>query len=93
MMKTLGCWFSNQTATWFKEGIHKLVPSYKCLNVKGDYVEKYTNACFCIIIIKDDLDRRIKSYEHVTRMEPERLSKQAMKKRELGLDDTDGKIS
>ena len=55
MMKTLGCWFSNQTATWFEEGIHKLVPSYdQCLNVKGDYVEKYTNACFCIII-KEDL--------------------------------------
>ena len=31
---------NNQTATWYEEGIQKLVPRYKCLNVKVDYVEK-----------------------------------------------------
>ena len=34
-------WLNNQAATWYEEGIHKLVPRYeKCLNVKGDYVKK-----------------------------------------------------
>ena len=36
-----GCWLNNQAATWYKEGIHKLVLRYeRCLNVKGYYVEK-----------------------------------------------------
>ena len=26
-------------ATWYDEGIHKLMPRYNCLNVKGDYNE------------------------------------------------------
>ena len=34
-------WLNNHAATWYDKGIHKLVPRYdKCLNVKGDYVEK-----------------------------------------------------
>ena len=34
-------WTMLLAATWHEEGIHKLVPRYdKCLNVKGDYVEK-----------------------------------------------------
>ena len=34
-------WLNSQAATWYDESIHKLVPRYvKCLNVKGDYVEK-----------------------------------------------------
>ena len=33
-------WLNNQAATCYEEGIHKLVPKYKCLDVKGDYVEK-----------------------------------------------------
>ena len=33
-------WLNSQAATWYEEGIHKLVPRYKCLNVKGDFVEK-----------------------------------------------------
>ena len=33
-------WVNNQAAIWYVEGIHKLVPRYKCLNVKGDYVER-----------------------------------------------------
>ena len=34
-------WLDNQAATWYDEGIHKLVPRYdKCLNVKCDYVER-----------------------------------------------------
>ena len=34
-------WLNSQVATWYDEGIHKLVPRYeKCLNVKGDYVKK-----------------------------------------------------
>ena len=41
----------------YEEGIHKLVPRYdKCLNVKGDYVNKEKKVCsttfmfsFCII--------------------------------------------
>ena len=33
-------WRMLSLATWYEEGIHKLVPWYdKCLNVKGDYVE------------------------------------------------------
>ena len=37
MMKT---WRTLSAATWYEEGIPKLVPRYeKCLNVKGDYVE------------------------------------------------------
>ena len=33
-------WLYNQAATWYEEGIHKLVPRCdKCLNVKDDYVE------------------------------------------------------
>ena len=55
-----GCWLNNQVATRYEEGIHKLVPMYdKCLNVKGDYMEKWTKAfaitwkfTFCIIIIE-----------------------------------------
>jgi len=31
-----------QAAFWYEEGIIKLVSRYdKCLNVQGDYVEKY----------------------------------------------------
>ena len=33
-------WLNNQAATWYEEGIQKLVPRYdKCLHVKGDCVE------------------------------------------------------
>ena len=36
---------NNQAATWYEEGIHKLVPSYdKCLNVKCDYDEDLKDA-------------------------------------------------
>ena len=58
MMKT---WRMLSAATWYEEGIHKLVPRYKCLNVKGDFVEKETKVCAktCIfsfrIIIKNIL--------------------------------------
>ena len=49
---------NNQVATWYEEGIHKLMPRYdKCPNVNGDYVEKLTKVCakicifsFCIVI-------------------------------------------
>ena len=37
-------WLNNQAATWYEEGIHKLVPRYKCLNVKGDYDEDLKDA-------------------------------------------------
>ena len=30
---------NSQAATWYDVGIHKLVPRYKCLNVKCDYDE------------------------------------------------------
>lgn len=34
-------WLTTQAATWYEEGIQKLVPRYdKCLNIGGDYVEK-----------------------------------------------------
>jgi histone-lysine N-methyltransferase SETMAR len=34
-------WLSSQVATFYKEGIQKLVPHYdKCLNNCGNYVEK-----------------------------------------------------
>ena len=34
-------WLNSQAATRYDEGIHKLMPRCeKCLNVKGDYVEK-----------------------------------------------------
>jgi len=34
-------WLSNQAATFFDNGIQKLVPRYdKCLNFNGSYVEK-----------------------------------------------------
>ena len=55
-------WLNNQAPTWYEENIHKLVPRYdKCLNVKGDYVEKQTKVCAktCIfsfrIIVKEYL--------------------------------------
>ena len=35
-----GCWLNNQAITWYEESIHKLVPKYKCLNVKDDCVER-----------------------------------------------------
>ena len=39
-------WLNSQAATLYSKGIHKLVPRYdKCLNVKGDYVEKQTKIC------------------------------------------------
>ena len=32
---------NNQAAVWYEEGISELVSRYdKCLNVRGDYVEK-----------------------------------------------------
>ena len=35
-----------QAAFWYEEGINKLVSRYdKCLNVQGDYVEKYVKVC------------------------------------------------
>ena len=30
-------WLNIQMATWYGEGIHKLMLRCKCLNVKGDY--------------------------------------------------------
>ena len=34
-------WLNNQAATWYEDCIHKLVPRYdKCLNVKGNHVER-----------------------------------------------------
>ncbi|XP_023228571.1 histone-lysine N-methyltransferase SETMAR-like [Centruroides sculpturatus] len=34
-------WLSHQAATFFEDGIQKLVPRYdKCLNINGNYVEK-----------------------------------------------------
>ena len=33
-------WLNNQATTRYVEDIHKLVPMYKFLNVKGDYVER-----------------------------------------------------
>ena len=34
-------WLNNRAATWYEEGIHKLVSrNDKCLIIKGDYVEK-----------------------------------------------------
>ena len=54
---------NSQAATWYDEGIHKLMPRYdKYLNVEGNYVEKHTKVSattcifsFCIIIIKEYL--------------------------------------
>jgi hypothetical protein len=35
-----------QAAVWYEEGTSKLVSRYdKCLNVQGDYVEKYVKVC------------------------------------------------
>ena len=40
-MKT---WRMLSVATWYEEGIHKLVPNYdKCLNAKGDYMDNRTH--------------------------------------------------
>ena len=37
---------NSQAAVWYEEGISKLVSRYdKCLNVQGDYVEKYVKVC------------------------------------------------
>ncbi|GFU60513.1 hypothetical protein TNCV_2197541 [Trichonephila clavipes] len=39
--KRLKQWLSNQAASFFDDGIQKLVPRYdKCLNSNGNYVEK-----------------------------------------------------
>ncbi|GFX67160.1 histone-lysine N-methyltransferase SETMAR [Trichonephila clavipes] len=38
---TVKQWLSNQAASFFDDGIQKLVPRYdKCLNSNGNYVEK-----------------------------------------------------
>jgi len=34
-------WLTSQAAAFYEEGIQKLVPRYdKCLNIRGEYVEK-----------------------------------------------------
>jgi len=33
-------WLHNLVSLFFDEGLQKLVPKYKCLNVVGNYVEK-----------------------------------------------------
>ena len=39
-------WLNSQAAVWYEEGISKLVSRYdKCLNVQGDYVEKWVKVC------------------------------------------------
>ena len=39
-------WLNSQAPVWYEEGISKLVSRYdKCLNVQGDYVEKYVKVC------------------------------------------------
>ena len=39
-------WLNSQVAVWYEEGISKLVSQYdKCLNVQGDYVEKWVKVC------------------------------------------------
>ena len=39
-------WLNSQAAVWYEEGISKLVSWYdKCLNIQGDYVEKWVKVC------------------------------------------------
>jgi hypothetical protein len=39
-------WLTSQAAVWYEEGISKLVSQYdKCLNVQGDYVDKWVKVC------------------------------------------------
>jgi len=39
-------WLNSQAAVWYEEGKSKLVSRYdKCLNVQGDYVEKWVKVC------------------------------------------------
>jgi hypothetical protein len=46
-------WVKTLAADFFNEGIQKLVPRYdKCLNLGGDYVEKYLTACELVKIKK-----------------------------------------
>lgn len=41
LMSGIRIWLNDQAATFYDEGIQKLVPRYdKCLNVNGEYVEK-----------------------------------------------------
>jgi len=40
LMDGVKTWLHNLAAPFFDEGLQKLVPRYKCLNVDGNYVEK-----------------------------------------------------
>jgi transposase len=40
LMDGVNNWLHNLAAPYFDEGLQKLVPLYKCLNVDGNYVEK-----------------------------------------------------
>ena len=42
--QTMNTWRMLSAATWYEEGIHKLVPRYKCHNAKGDYDEDLKDA-------------------------------------------------
>jgi hypothetical protein len=41
LMDGVNNWLHNLAAPFFDEGLQKLVSQYKCLNVGGNYVEKY----------------------------------------------------
>jgi hypothetical protein len=38
--KAVNAWFALQAASFYDAGIQKLVPRYKCLNNRENYVEK-----------------------------------------------------
>jgi histone-lysine N-methyltransferase SETMAR len=40
LMKGVKTWLSSQAADFFDTGILKLIPRYRCLYSRGDYVEK-----------------------------------------------------
>jgi histone-lysine N-methyltransferase SETMAR len=43
--EAVNMWFASQAASFYDAGIQKLVPSYKCLNNGGNFVEKYHTIC------------------------------------------------
>ncbi|GFY19460.1 putative transposable element [Trichonephila clavipes] len=57
---TVKQWLSNQAASFFDDGIQKLVPRYdKCLNSNGNYVEKFVEWAQNEIAVVPDFHKRI----------------------------------